>query len=180
MMNTTKVTKITLALRVRNLIAGTQKQSNSGQLTLEGVTYTWAELVKVLQSLSDAIAHVDAAKANWKSAIKSMRDTHASVGPLVRAYTSWLVATYGNAPSTLEEYGIAPPKARTPQTTGEKALAVAKREATREARHTAGPKQKAKIKGTIATAATAGSTTTAPATTPIATPTVSPPAPKGA
>ena len=84
-MITKKVTKITLALRVRNLIAGTQKHSPNGQLTLEGVTYAAADLVKVLQSLSESIANADAAKASWQEALKSMRDTHAKVSPLVRA-----------------------------------------------------------------------------------------------
>ncbi len=169
-MTSKKVTKTSLALRIRGLIAGTQKHSPNGSLTLEGVTYAAAELVQVLQSLSDAIATADAARADWQQALKSMRDTHAKVGPLLQAYKSWLVATYGKAPAILADYGITPPKARTPQTTEQKTEAVAKRKATREARHTTGPKQKAKIKGTVPTPAPAASSTTAPATPAPATP----------
>jgi len=178
-MSTKKETKVTLALRVQGLIAGTQKHASSGPLTLEGVAYTPAELAQVLQSLSDAIAKADATKADWKDALKSMRDTQAKVGPLLQAYKSWLVATHGKAPAILADYGLAPPKARTPQTADQKAAAVAKRKATRDARHTAGPKQKAKIKGTVPTPATAGSPAPAPATPAQATPTAaSSPIPK--
>jgi hypothetical protein len=47
----------------------------------------------------------------------------------------------------LANYGIAPDKEATPLTPEQVVARAAKAKATREARHTMGPKQKAKIKG---------------------------------
>jgi hypothetical protein len=65
-MSTVRVTKVTLAQRVRDLIAGTQKHSPNGQLTLGGETFTAQALIQVLQNLGDALSTVDTAKASWK------------------------------------------------------------------------------------------------------------------
>jgi hypothetical protein len=165
MSTTGKVTKVTLAQRVRDLVAGTQKHSPNGQFSLGGETFTAQTLIQTLQSLGDALSMVDTAKAGWKNALKDLADVKANVRPILGAYPSWVVATHGNAPSTLADFGITPPKARTPLTADQKAAAVAKREATRAARHTLGPKQKKNIKGTVpATAQNSAPPATAPAT----------------
>jgi hypothetical protein len=148
-----KVTKVTLAQQVRDLIAGAHAHSPNGPLTLDGQSFTAQTLVQTLQSLGDALSMVDTAKANWKDALKNLADVKAKVRPILGAYRSWVVATYGNAPAMLADFGITPPKARTPLTAEQKVAAVAKRDATRAARHTLGPKQKKDIKGTaVATA----------------------------
>jgi hypothetical protein len=164
-MNTTgKVTKVTLAQHVRDLIAGTQKHSPNGQLTLGGEAFTAQTLIQTLQSLGDALSTGDTAKASWQDALKNLADVKAKVRPLLGAYRSWVVATHGNAPATLADFGITPPKARTPLSADQKAAAVAKRKATRAARHTLGPKQKKGIKGTVL--ATAPQNSAPPATVP--------------
>src|SRR5579862_4464498 len=103
-------TKSTLQQRVSSLIAGTQKQYPSGQLTFGGVTYESTALVQLLQNLGNAIAASDTTRAKWNDALKSMRDEETKVGPVIRAYQSYLVSLLGNAPSTLAEFGLAPPK----------------------------------------------------------------------
>jgi len=123
-------------------------------LTFGGATYTPAALVQLFQSLDDATTSMDAAKAKWQDALKSQRNTKATVGPVKKAYQSYLVSLYGNAVETLADFGLTPRKAPAPQTAVQKATAAAKRAATRAARHTLGPKQKAGIKGTVATPAT--------------------------
>jgi hypothetical protein len=148
-MSTSKVTKVTMAQRVRDLVAGTLKNSPNGSLTFGGQTFTAQSLIQVLQDLENAISKVDTAKASWNDALKSLADEKAKADPIVGAYRSWLLATYGNAPAILAEYGMTPRKAPTPLTAEQMALAVAKRAATRAARHTAGPKQKAAIKGDV-------------------------------
>jgi hypothetical protein len=149
-MRTTKqITTVTLAKRVRDLVAGTQKHPPSGQFTLAGQEFTAQSLILALQSLENAISKVDTAKAGWNDALKELTTTRAKVDPVMGAYRSWVEAMYGTAPATLAEFGLAPRKARTPMTTEKKVVAVAKREATRTARHTAGPKQKAGIKGDV-------------------------------
>ena len=72
----------------------------TGSLTFGGATYTATALVQLLQSLADALGAVDSAKASWQDALKNAADVKAKVGPVVQAYRSWVVATYGSAPST--------------------------------------------------------------------------------
>jgi hypothetical protein len=52
-----------------------------------------------------------------------------------------LKAAYGSALDVLADFGLKPKKARTPATVEAKAAAVAKRTATRAARHTLGSVQ---------------------------------------
>ena len=57
-------------------------------------------------------------------------------------------ASYRNSPDVLADFGITS-KARVAPTVESKAAAVAKRAATRAARHTMGPKQKEGVKGDV-------------------------------
>src|SRR5579863_9376372 len=132
-MNTETKSKTQLQQRVQSLISGTQKHTPTGSLTFGGSSYDVASLVQLLQGLGNAIAASDAAKAKWNDATKAMRDQMATVEPVIRNYQSYLLATFGNAPSTLADYGLAPHKARTPLTGEQLAVAAAKRNATRQA-----------------------------------------------
>ena len=170
-----RITKVTVSESVRGLIAGTQKHPPSGPLTLGGQPFTAQSLVQVLQDMGSALSAVDTAKASWKDALKNLDDVKAKVDPTLGAYRSWVLATYGNAPATLADFGLTPPKARTPMTVEQKAAAGAKREATRAARHTLGPKQKKLIKGTVA--ATPPTVGAAQAPAPASASTASPAAP---
>jgi hypothetical protein len=69
--------------------------------------------------------------------------------PLARAYANTLIAANGSASSVLADYGLTPRKARAPMTTDKQAAAVAKRNATRAARHTMGSVQKKAVKGDV-------------------------------
>ncbi len=162
-----KSNKATLAKRALDLVAGTLKRTPNGSFTVGSESFTAANLVQLFQGLADAIAKVDAAKAAWQDALTSLNDEHAKVDPVLRGYQSLLLATYGNAPATLADYGLAPRKGPTPPSADVKAAAVAKRAATRTARHTMGKKQKAEIKGAPVTAGSAP-TTAAPASPPVA------------
>ena len=141
--------KVTLVQRVRDLIAGTMKHSPTGPLSLGGRAFTAQSLIQFLQDMENAISQVDTAKASWKGALKNLADAQAKVGPTLGAYRSWVQATYGNAPATLADFGLAPPKARAPLTTEQQAAAVAKRKATKAARHTMGTVQKKAVKGNV-------------------------------
>jgi hypothetical protein len=143
------VTKSSLSKRIRDLIAGTQKHTPNGSLTLGNVTYAAPALVQLLQGLADALDATDAARARWQDALKNATDARAKVGPLVADYQAWVSVTYAGAPSMLADYGVTPRKVRTPLTVEQQAAAVAKREATRAARHTMGKVQKKGVKGTV-------------------------------
>ena len=161
--------KVTLAKRALDLVAGTLKHTPNGSFTIGSESFTAANLVQLLQGLADAIAKVDATKAAWQDALSSMDEEHAKVDPVLRGYQTLLLATYGNAPATLADYGLAPRKGPTPPSADEKAAAVAKRAATRAARHTMGKKQKAEIKGAApVTTGSAAPATAAPASPPVA------------
>jgi hypothetical protein len=145
-MSGTKPTKATLEQRARSLIAGTQKHFPNATLAFAGATFTTAALVQILQSLIDVIAGADTAHASWEDALKSMEDGKAKSVPIVRAYQSYVVNRFGNAPSMLADFGIEPRKSPAPLTAEQKAAAAAKRLATRQARHTMGKRQRAKVK----------------------------------
>jgi hypothetical protein len=73
----------------------------------------------------------------------------------------------------LGDFGMKAPKPRTPLTPEEKVAVAAKAKATREARHTVGPKAKAKITGATVAPVTAPATPV-PATPAAAAPTGTP------
>jgi hypothetical protein len=173
---TTKLeTKATLEQRIRGLIAGTQKHPPTGSLTVDGASYTAAALVQLLQSLADALSAVDAARALWQNALTKQRAVQTQVLPVIRGYSSLLLAANGNAPATLADYGLTPRKATTPLSTEARAAAIAKSTATREARHTMGTKQKKLVKGTVPTSpATPQAPTATATTTPTPTPAAKP------
>ena len=163
-----KDNKATLAKLALDLVAGTQKHTPNGSFTIGSESFTAANLVQLLQGLADAIAKVDDAKAAWQDALTSLDDEQAKVAPVLRGYRNLLLATYGNAPATLADYGLAPRKGPTPPSADVKAAAVAKRAATRKARHTMGKKQKAEIKGTVPVTTGPAPATDAPASPPVA------------
>ncbi len=144
-----KNNKVTLAKRALDLVAGTLKHTPNGSFTIGSESFTAANLVQLLQGLADAIAKVDDAKAAWQDALTSLDDEYAKVDPVLRGYQSLLLATYGNAPATLADYGLAPRRARKPLDSEKRAAATAKMRATRIARGTGGKKQKAAIKGDV-------------------------------
>ena len=172
------VTKTSLSKRVRGLVAGTQKHIPTGPLTVGSATYEAPALVQLFQGLADALDATDAARARWQDALKNAADTRAKVGPIVSAYRAWVEAAYRGAPSLLADFGLAPPKVRTPLTAEQKAAAVAKREATRAARHTMGKVQKKSVKGTVVTTAPAAQPSVAAA--PVALSSAAPPPAAGA
>jgi hypothetical protein len=159
-----KPSKAQALAHVQALIAGTQKHTPNGSLTFGGTTYPVASLVQLLQGLVAAMASLNAVQASAKDAMSALRDVQAKVGPVLRAYRRYLIATYGNATQTLADYGLEPPKARTPLTSAAQATAVLKLRATRKARGTTSKKQKAAIKGTVET--TTGHAPAAPPATP--------------
>ncbi len=134
-------TKTQLATLLATLIVGTQKHSSSGPLTLEGQSYTPQALIEAFQKLGDALAKIDAAHATRHGAIVQASQIRATIQPLAAAYRDYLLLVYRNAPAVLADYGLAPRKKRTPLTTAQQAVAVAKRKATRTARNTMGTKQ---------------------------------------
>jgi hypothetical protein len=164
-MSSTPNTKADTLALVQALIAGTQKHLSSGTFTLGGTTYTAASIIPILQGLEDAITAVNVAQTGAKDAVATMQGEEATVGPVIRAYKRFLQVTFASVTQTLTDFGLTPPKARTPLTVEQKAAAKAKAEATRIARGTTSKKQKLAISGNV----------TGVTVTPITAPTAAPP-----
>ena len=145
----TNSTKTSTKQRALALIAGTQKHAPSGPLTLGSASFTAQSLEQTLQSLVDAIAAADAARAAWQDALGKMKATRANVVPVMQDYAAWVAVTYRSTASTLSDFGVTPRKGPTPLTSSEQAVAVAKRKSTRAARSTMGPVQKKAVKGDV-------------------------------
>ncbi len=158
--------KATTLARVQALIAGTQKHFPSGSFTLGNATYTTASLVQVLQSLVDAFARVDAAHASAKDLVAEQRSAVQKAAPLMRDYTKYVRAMFGTGAVQLADFGLLPPKARTPPSAEKRAAAKAKLEATRKARGTTSKKQKLAVKGDVTGVVVTPVTHPAPAAAP--------------
>jgi hypothetical protein len=156
MSTTRRPTKAQALAGVQALIAGTQKHFPNGTFTIGNAAFTTASLVGLLQSLEDAMTKQNASSAAARDALAALRERESQVGPVIQDFRTILVAQFGDASQTLADFGLAPRKAHTPLTVEQKAEVNAKREATRKARGTKGPKAKLAIKGTV----------TAPAATP--------------
>jgi hypothetical protein len=135
---------------VQALIAGTTKHLPNGSFPIGGTTYTTASLIQVFQGLVNAMSARDAAEGGAKDAIAAERAAMKQVGPIVEAFKRLVVVQFANTAQTLADFGLTPPKARTPMSSEKLAARAAKSKATREARGTTGKKKKLAVKGNVA------------------------------
>jgi len=139
------------ATAVGQLIAGTKKRFPSGtqQVQLEGASMTITDVLNGLQSFLDNRSAVVAAQATAKAKVSVERAALPSLDALISAWVAYVRLAFGTQADALADFGLAPHKARTPMTAEEKAVAAAKRKATRAARGTKGPKAKSQIHGNV-------------------------------
>lgn len=159
--------KASKAARVGQLIAGTKKRlPNANQtITLDGASTTVDAVTQGLQGFLDDREAVVAAQATAKAKVAAENANMAAVNALIKAFIAFLRVTFGNDPSALADFGLTPHKAPAPLTAKAKAVAAAKREATREARGTKTPKQKKGIHGNVTAKLVVTPGEPAPATT---------------
>jgi len=143
-----KTTKVSL---VQNLITGANKHfPNAGQtLTFGGATRTVTALTQLLQSYVDLRSAVIASQAATKTKVAAERAQTPPLLAVIDELVAFVKVTFGNQPDALADFGLAPPKARTPRTAEQKAVAAAKSKATRAARGTLGKVQKEAVKGSV-------------------------------
>jgi len=152
-------------------------------LLVAGSTVLNGDLVTVLKARIAAIKLAISTKATFMAAVLAAHAEIANTAALVSGARQALKVAFAGQVESLSDFGLKPPKARTPLTAEQKAIAKAKAAATRAANH---PKQakKAKSPAAQAVAAAAAAATTAasppappaqgqPAATP---PAVTPPA----
>jgi hypothetical protein len=143
--------KTTKASLVQNLITGANKHfPNASQtLTFGGATRTVTALTQLLQSYVDLRQSVITSQAATKTKVAAERAQTPPLLAVIDEFVAFVKVTFGNQPDALADFGLAPPKARTPLTAEQKAVAAAKRKATREARGTLGKNQKKGVKGAV-------------------------------
>jgi hypothetical protein len=164
---TSTKTKAAALARVQAIIAGTTKHFPNVSFTIGSTVYTAASLIQAFQGLASAMTARNAAQAGAKDALAAEQAAETQVGPILLAYKRLVLATFASATQTLADFGLAPPKARTPFTTEQLAVRAAKAKATRTARGTTSKKQKLAIKGNV----------TGVTVTPITAPTAATPSP---
>ncbi len=138
----------------KQLIAGTGKHFTDGsqQIPVGGVQRTVSAVTQLLQSYVDLRAAVIASQATTQSKVEAEREQGPSLLAVIDEFVAFLRFTYGKQPEVLADFGLAPSRAPAPQTAEQKAVAVAKRAATRHARHTMGKNQKKDVKGAVSAA----------------------------
>jgi hypothetical protein len=131
----------------RQAIAGVKKHfASTPSLVLDGSPTTPNDVIAALQAAIDA---VDAAAAAGKVFHDVTAAQHAAIAKgnaVLKALKMLVNNQLGGAEGVLGDFGFQAPKRKTPDE-ATKAEAVAKRAATRAARHTMGKRQKAKVKG---------------------------------
>ena len=136
---------------VRLLIAGALKHYPNGSavLSVGGASFTVTSLVQVLQDFVDQRTAVENAQAVVKAQVATERARAPDRLAVIRAFEKVVRGTFGNSADVLADFGLAPVRSPKPQTAEQKAVAAAKRKATRQARHTMGKVQKKDVKGAI-------------------------------
>ncbi len=169
------------ATRVGQLIAGARKRFPNGkqQLIVGGASTTVDDAVNELQSFIDHRAAVVAAQAIARAKVSAERSALPTLDAFINAFVQTVRFLFGTQPDALADFGLAPHKARAPMTAVQKAVATARRRATRTARGTKGPKARSEIHGDVTAqlvvtpAAPAPGTAAPAAPSPEATPTPS-------
>jgi len=150
-MTTNKTGKADKATRVGQLIAGTKKNfpKVSQAITLEGTSTTIGAALNELQSFIDNRNAVVTAQGNARTAVAAERAAAPALDAFISAYVAFIKLQFGPTATELADFGIPVRKAPAPKTAEQKAVAAAKRKATRQARGTTGPKAKKAIHGNI-------------------------------
>ena len=150
-MPTQKPGKNSKAASVSQLIAGAKKHFPNGSQTvsLGGVSTTIDAATQELQTYVDNRSAVVAAQATAKSKLAVEKAALPALNAFISVFIAFVRLSFGSQADILADFGLAPRKARTPMTAEEKAVAVAKRDATRAARGTKGPKAKSAIHGNV-------------------------------
>ena len=164
------------ATQVGQLISGAKKHFPTGTqpITLGGAAMTIDQVTSELQTFLTNRSAVLAAQATARTQVSTEDNQMPALNESIRAFRAYIKVTFGGQADVLADFGMKPPKATTPMTAEQKAVAVAKRAATRVARGTKGPKAIQSVKGNITAKLVVEPGTTPPPATPPATPPTAP------
>ena len=165
------------ATRMAQVIAGARKNFPNGSetITLEGASTTIDAVLTQLQGFVDKRAAIVAAQMAASNLVAAERAGLPAITALFAAFVAFVRNALGPTSAALADFAIPTRKVPVPKTAEQKAVAAAKRKATREARGTKGPVAKKAVKGNITAqlvvtpaASDATGAPTAPATAPTA------------
>ncbi len=148
-------------------IVGAIKKHLSGTVTLAGVKYTTSKLAQVFQQGIDVSDGTDAANRVWRAAVATERKTTQELSGVQTSLRNHVSALFGETSTEFSDFGFTP-KQVTAVGVATKVEAVAKRAATRAARHTMGKRQKEEITGETSPAVVAPTTPATPEQAPAA------------
>ena len=150
MSTTKKPTKTTKAALAEKLAEGAAKHFPSGiQLPIEGATLTIPQIQSKLTGFAVLRSDVEAARSNLQSKLAVEAAQAPDMDAFISAFVAIVKGSFGGQPDVLTDFGLPAPKPRAQLTVSQKAAAVAKRTATREARGTKGNKAKQAIHGDV-------------------------------
>ncbi|HEY6462017.1 MAG TPA: hypothetical protein VIY73_17745 [Polyangiaceae bacterium] len=166
--------KGTRATRAGQLIAGARKRLTNGSqvLTFAGAlaNVTVDAAVAELQELVDNRAATTAARATARDKVETEAAAMPGLVAFMNAFETLIRVMFSNDTAALADFGLQQRKQPAPQTAEQKAVAAAKRAATREARGTKGPKAKQAVKGNVTAQVVVTPMTAMPAAAPAAPP----------
>jgi hypothetical protein len=146
----------------RQAIAGVQKHfASTPTLVLDGTPTTPKDVIATLQGATDAIDRATVAEKAFHDEVAAQHTAIAKGDAVLKALKMLVKNQLGSAEGVLGDFGFQAPKRKAPDE-ATKAAAVAKRAATRAARHTMGKRQKAKVKGEVHPAPATPPTATKP------------------
>lgn len=121
---------------VQLMVSGLEKYCSKGKqpVSLNGVTYTSAELVKKFEQYAALIEETTALHAKWVFAVAQERAEAEVVRPLVQSLRNFVANMFGEGSEAFLAFGFKPRKVGK-RTVASKARAVAKRAATRASHH---------------------------------------------
>ena len=135
-----------LEAELLNALSGIQAVLPPGSgLSLGGQIVTQAQLVAEFEAAIAPYAAVRAERVVYLQKLKDRTAGHAATRERLSQFRSAAVAFFGAGSPLLAKFGFRP-KTKQALTTGQKAMAAAKRSLTRKLRGTLGSKQKAAIK----------------------------------
>jgi hypothetical protein len=139
------------AVQVANIITGTKKHLPNGNqsITIAGATMTVDQATAKMQTFVDNRDAVETAQATASAKVAAEQAQAPSLLAFIAAFVTFIRLTFGESADVLGDFDIPPPKVRTPMTAEQKAVAAAKRIATRQARGTTSAKAKKDVKGNI-------------------------------
>jgi hypothetical protein len=122
-------------------------------IALNGRKMPLADVVAIYQGRLDTAAVLAAKREETKIALAADRSAERARLDADKALRAWVATEFGAESREALAFGF-PPAKKPVRTAQDKADAAKLAQATREARHTLGPKERLKIKGTLPPAAT--------------------------